>query len=164
MDELVVRPMSDAEFADFRSRTIREYAAQHVEAGDWAEAGSVERAERETDGLLPQAQHTPGMLLLTAEVGTEAGPAQAGLVWVALQGSGPAGQAWIYSIEILPEYRGRGYSRTLLAAAEQEAARQGATAIGLNVFGPNQVARGLYESSGYGIIAMQLVKPLDAAS
>ena len=159
MDEPLVRPMSAVEFAPFRANVIREYADQKVEAGEWPEAGAVEMATQETDVLLPQGQDTPGMVMLTAEApdGTVAGQ-----VWVAVRPGASPPEAWIYAIEVKPEHRGRGYSRALLAAAERAAADHGAVAIGLNVFGPNAVARRLYETSGYEITALQMRKPLPA--
>jgi ribosomal protein S18 acetylase RimI-like enzyme len=48
----------------------------------------------------------------------------------------------------------------LLEVAEEEAARHGVGAIGLNVFGPNRVARALYESAGFEITALQMKKEL----
>ena len=43
---------------------------------------------------------------------------------------------------------------------EEEAARHRVGAIGLNVFGSNAVARGLYASAGYEITAMNMRKEL----
>jgi ribosomal protein S18 acetylase RimI-like enzyme len=151
--------MSAAEFAPFIARLKREYAEQKVEAGEWPEEGAAEWADRETAALLPQAQDTPGMVLLTMEA---ADGTVAGQVWVAVSAHGDAPDAWIYDIQVEPECRGRGYSRALLAAAERAAAAHGATAIGLNVFGRNTVARRLYETSGYEITALQMTKPLSA--
>jgi ribosomal protein S18 acetylase RimI-like enzyme len=48
----------------------------------------------------------------------------------------------------------------LLKAAEDEAQRRGGDSIGLNVFGGNDVARGMYESSGYEVAAIQMRKHL----
>ena len=45
-----------------------------------------------------------------------------------------------------------------MEAAEREAQRRGAHSIGLNVFGGNDVAVGMYESSGYDVAAMQMQK------
>ena len=48
-------------------------------------------------------------------------------------------------------WRGQGLGRQLLSAAEAVAARHGATWLGLNVFGFNDVVHQLYGSSGYQI-------------
>jgi ribosomal protein S18 acetylase RimI-like enzyme len=78
-------------------------------------------------------------------------------VWA---GPAPAERAgwWIYDIQVVPNQRGRGHGRALLEAAESEAQRRGGHSIGLNVFGGNDVALGLYESSGYQVASIQMRK------
>jgi ribosomal protein S18 acetylase RimI-like enzyme len=86
-----------------------------------------------------------------------------GLVWV---GRAPGKRVgwWIYDVEVVPGQRGRGYGRALLKAAEREARRGGGDSIGLNVFGANNVARGLYESSGYQVASIQMRKRFASSS
>lgn len=156
MSEVRLRPMSEEEFADFRGRLSREYAAEHVRAGHWDPATAEERAAADMDGLLPRGPSTPRTLVLVAE--TE-GHGAVGRVWIGLERSDEPG-AWIYYIEIDPPHRGRGYGRALLAAAEREVHRNGVELLGLNVFGDNPVARRLYESAGYEPITLQMRKRL----
>lgn len=56
------------------------------------------------------------------------------------------GVAWIATIGVLPEYRGRGIGRALLEACEQ---RLDLPRVRLNVRVSNQVAIQLYQTSGY---------------
>lgn len=150
--------MTSTEFDSLRDRLVREYAAEHVATGTWTPEMAAARAAEETDRLLPQGVNTPGVRILMAE--SPDGDA-VGFLWLALERRpGAAGGAWIYDIEILPEYRGRGFGRALLAAAEAEAAAHGVNSVGLNVFGSNLIARNLYESAGYSVSAMQLKKEL----
>ena len=158
MDEIRTRPMTSIEFDSLRERMVREYAAEHVAAGDWAPETAEARAAEETDRLLPHGVSTPGVRILMAET-LDGDPI--GHLWLALERQpGVGGGAWIYDIEILPDFRGRGFGRALLAAAEAEAASHGVDSIGLNVFGSNVIARSLYESAEYGISSMQLRKQL----
>ena len=158
MQEIHTRPMTQAEFDAIRARMAKEYAAEHVAAGDWRPDEAEARAEQETDSLLPHGVATSGMLMLVAE---SPGGDFIGFVWVALERRpGGGGGAWIYDIEVRPEHRGKGCGRALLAAAEQEVASHGTDSIGLNVFGGNVVARSLYESAGDDVTAMQMKKPL----
>ena len=157
MEDLVVRPMTRDEFEVIFSRLVREYAADHVRAGNWTEDEAETRAAEQTEELLPQGVDTPGMLLLVAE--TPSGE-PIGHVWVGLARRNSFPGAWIYSIEVAPQQRGKGYGRALLLAAEQATARHGVNAIGLNVFGPNTVARNLYESAGYEVSSLQMHKTL----
>jgi ribosomal protein S18 acetylase RimI-like enzyme len=155
MAGLQIRAMTQDEFADYRRRAITEYAAEHVRAGNWSEEEAEERAAKDTDDLLPDGADTAGVALLVAEIEGEV----VGLVWV-----GPApGQTlgwWIYDIEVVPAQRGRGYGRALLEAAEREVQRRGGDSMGLNVFGGNDAARRLYETSGYEVASMQMRKRL----
>lgn len=145
MPEIRLRPMTGDEFARDRSRLVTGYAAEHVGAGDWRPEEAEALAAEETDRLLPGGADSPGMLLRAAET---ADGKPAGIIWIALEHrSGSAEGGWIYG-------------RALLAAGEQEAARHGVEALGLNVFGSNAVARRLYESSGYEISTLQMRKRL----
>ena len=152
--------MTATEFDAYRSRSITDYATAHVEAGDWPPEGAELRAARETDELLPDGVETPGMLLVVAE--TERDGA-IGMAWLAVESADRAG-AWIYDIEIVRERRGEGHGRRLLQAVERLAAERGAATIGLNVFGGNSVACGLYESSGFEVSSLQMHKALRAAN
>lgn len=156
MEQLHLRPMTTTEYETYRARLIPEYAAEHVQAGDWSAGQAEALAAESVSNLLPEGPGTRGMLLLVAEM-PRGQPV--GLVWVALDRP-RQGEAWIYDIEISAEHQGKGYGRALLQAAEQEAARHGATAIGLNVFGTNTAARNLYESSGYQTTSMNMRKEL----
>jgi ribosomal protein S18 acetylase RimI-like enzyme len=158
MEQIRLRPMSDEEFGAYRADLIPAYAADHVEAGDWDPDQAEELATRELDLLARSGPHTEGMLILTAE---NADGERIGLVWVALNRS-RRGSAWIYDIQINPEYQGRGYGRALLRAAEEQARQQGCGDIGLHVFGANTVARNLYESAGYEATSILMRKSLGA--
>jgi ribosomal protein S18 acetylase RimI-like enzyme len=151
--DLQIRAMTQEEFGVFRQRAISEYAAEHIRVGDWNPEEAEQRAAREIDDPLPDGAETAGMVLL---VGETAGSV-VGLVWV---GPAPAERPgwWIYDIEVVPAQRGRGHARALLQAAEREAQRRGAESIGLNMFGGNDAARGLYESSGYEVAATLMRK------
>jgi ribosomal protein S18 acetylase RimI-like enzyme len=155
MSDLRIRAMTRAEFDDYRRRSVRRYAGEHVRVGNWSAEDAEQRAEKETDELLPKGVDTPEMVLLVAET---AG-AVVGLVWV-----GPAPQQragwWIYDIEVVDDQRGRGYGRALLDAAEREVLVRDGNSIGLNVFGANAAARGLYESAGYEVAALLMRKSL----
>jgi ribosomal protein S18 acetylase RimI-like enzyme len=161
MDKLRLRPMTAAEYDAFLAREVPRYAQSHVTAGDWSADEAERLAAEQMSRLLPDGPGTPGMLMLIGE----AGPGDpVGLVWIALdRPGGPPGAAWIFYIEVIPARRGEGWGRALLRAGEQESARHGATAIGLNVFGGNAVARSLYESAGYQVASLTMRKELPRA-
>lgn len=158
MDELNLRPMTDPEYDAFYSKLITEYAADNIEAGNWTVENAIELSRNATEQLLPQGRDTPRVLLLSAE---NSDGEYVGYVWVGLDRSGATSPgAWIYDIEVKESHRGKGYGRALLQAAEKETLKNGVDKIGLNVFGPNKVARNLYESAGYDITQIQMSKAL----
>jgi GNAT superfamily N-acetyltransferase len=55
----------------------------------------------------------------------------------------------VHDLAVLPEYRGRGIGRALLAAAEQRARARGCAKLTLEVLETNDGARRLYESFGF---------------
>ncbi|NBM20420.1 GNAT family N-acetyltransferase [Streptomyces sp. GC420] len=57
----------------------------------------------------------------------------------------------IQGLAVAPWARGQGVARALLAAACEEARRQGATRVTLRVLGHNAPARRLYESAGFAV-------------
>ncbi|MBN9070064.1 MAG: GNAT family N-acetyltransferase [Rhizobiales bacterium] len=81
-------------------------------------------------------------------------------------------RARLYSLAVGPSRRGTGLGRLLLGAAETEAARRGARAVGLEVREDNRRAATLYERNGYvpagiipgyyadGMAALRYVKAL----
>jgi len=149
-------PMTQDEYDEMMARLVPSYAEDNIKAGNWTAEEALDRANAQTDELLPDGVNSADAVLCTAR---NDGGEIVGRVWIGFR-SGDRNAAWIYEIEIDPTHRGGGYGRALLAAAEQQAAQRGATSIGLNVFGPNQVARDLYTSAGYDMTSIQMSKPL----
>ncbi len=81
-------------------------------------------------------------------------------IWVALATEGPPDLAWLFDIEILPEYRGQGHGRSVMRLAETEAKALGCSRLGLHVFATNKVAHLLYESCGYQVTDLSMVTTL----
>lgn len=150
--------MTEAEFAGFRERATSDYADEKVFNGEWLRECALKRAAKVTDERLPEGLTSPSALLLTAVLrDTEV----IGHAWVDLPGDHGCERAvWIYYIEILPEHRGRGLGGQLLGAVEEYVQQHGHHLIFLNVFERNEVAHGLYESSGYEIASRTMRKQL----
>lgn len=139
--------MTAEEFAGYRPRLVREYAADQVKAGRYRADRAESEVDRELGELLPDGEATPGHEFFVAE---DDDGGQVGILWLCLTNPrAEADTAWIYDIEVVESRRGQGLGRALLAAAEDEVRRHGPTSLALNVFGHNPVARSLYESAGY---------------
>jgi ribosomal protein S18 acetylase RimI-like enzyme len=139
---VTLRPMTADEFQGYRGHLVAAYAQDLMELGAFPDLAAARAAsEQSAVDLLPDGVDTPGQHLWTAYDGD----IPVGILWIAVDG--PKG--YIYDIEVREEQRQRGYGRELLDAGALAARDLGAEALGLNVFGHNDVARALYERAGY---------------
>jgi GNAT superfamily N-acetyltransferase len=143
---VTLAPMTQATYEAWVARTVPEYAAEHVNAGNWPAEGALERAAAEFSHYLPDGRATPGHHLWSI---LDAAGSSVGILWTGPRGSGAPGALFIYDIAIDPEQRGRGYGRAALEALHAWARAHGFGRVGLHVFGSNDTARRLYLRAGY---------------
>lgn len=147
--------MDDLERARFVESRLDQYVADRIAAGEVPEqartTGSRQWAEYFPSGE-PAAGHRLYRLLDAAE--------PVGYLWVGPNPTGQPGMVWVFYVEVDEARRGSGLGRAAMVLAEEDARAHGATELGLNVFGPNTVARHLYESLGFEPTAINMVKQL----
>lgn len=66
-------------------------------------------------------------------------------------------RAWISNVTVDPDFRGRGISRTMLAAGIENLRARGATSITLGVDADNPAPFSLYQSVGFEVVSSQEV-------
>jgi ribosomal protein S18 acetylase RimI-like enzyme len=134
-----------------------EYVDDIVASGTMTREAAQEKARREDAELLPDGLATPGHLIFRVEAGGQ----PIGWIWMAVQNPrAEQGVGFIYDISIDEAVRGRGYGRSAMQLAEEEARRNGLHALALSVFGQNVVARALYSGLGYRETSVQMRKEL----
>jgi len=69
--------------------------------------------------------------------------------------------AWITDLVVLPENRGRGHGKALLARAESAARRAGARRLDIGVLSRNDGAARLYRAVGFRDFHIEMTKRLD---
>ena len=144
---LRVDPMTDAELASYLQEALEGYVRQRVDLGGEHPEQARRLAEEQYAGFFPGGVPGEGHVLFT---GRDAGTgATVGLLWLHARPDGAGTSVWIFDVEVDEDRRGQGWGRELMTYAEQWAREQGASEIGLNVFGGNTVARRLYTSLGY---------------
>jgi ribosomal protein S18 acetylase RimI-like enzyme len=149
--------MTRAEWNEWMPRQLAGYAEHIAASGEMSEADAREKARADTARTFHAGYGTPGQLVFRILAGAEA----VGWLWLAVPGPDRDRlMAWVYNVEVDPAYRGRGYGRAAMILAEREARSHGMTSLGLNVHGQNKVARSLYDSLGYDVMALQMKKPL----
>jgi ribosomal protein S18 acetylase RimI-like enzyme len=155
---VTLRPMTEAEFGEWRDHSIESFAEDLARArGRPIEAARV-RATAQFEELLADGVATAGTWLFV--VLDDAGDS-VGTLWLGVHPE-RRDVAFVYDLEINESARRRGYGRATMLAAEQVVRDAGMSEVGLNVFGFNEAARALYESIGYGVVATQMAKKLDA--
>ena len=83
-----------------------------------------------------------------------------GTLWLGHQPSQIPNEWFIYDIVIDEASRGSGLGRATMLAAEEFVRARSGTRLALNVFGPNTIARRLYESLHYEVMSLSMYKDL----
>ena len=152
---VTLEPMAAEAWHGYRLATIRAYADDKVRVGAWPADEALGRSEADIDGLLPEGLATSGHDVRSVVADGEV----VGVIWFGRIEGSPS-VCFVYDFEIAEAHRGRGYGRAALAALEPIATALGYDAIALHVFGDNEVARNLYQSSGYLETDVMMRKPL----
>ena len=153
-----LEPMTHARYDAWLATTIREYAAEKVSAGNYAEEGSLERSKAEFDALLPQGLQTPGHEIRSMI--DDAGEA-VGYVWFTIEDRPVGRVVFIYDIAVDPAHRRKGHAQAALAEIEDYARANGCIGVMLHVFGSNAGARQLYLRAGYDETNVIMLKRVD---
>lgn len=136
--------------------TMAEYVESRVRAGETRQQAEANK-QRSLDQWFPDGAPLPDHRVWDLVDGDGA---VVGYLWIGPFSPGSA-DWWVFDIEVDEPHRRRGHARRALEAAHRVARQEGATSIGLNVFGYNDGARDLYERLGYGVTALQMKLPLD---
>jgi ribosomal protein S18 acetylase RimI-like enzyme len=150
-----LRPMVEPEIPEFIAVSQADYIADRVASGE-PPAVAKRIAEEQVAVLFPDGGPAPGQHLYRVEEDGQL----VGSLWIGPVSADQPAMWRVWDIAIDEGERGRGLGKAAMLLAEHEARSQGATELGLNVFGRNTVARHLYESLGYGTVAVRMSKRL----
>ena len=137
------------------------YAEDNITSGRWPKEGALERSLAEYAALLPQGVATPNQHLFEI-LSAEDGPT-VGYLWFAVQERHEVRSAFIYDVEIKPEFRRQGHAKRAFRALEQFITTLNVTSICLHVFSNNIGAQTLYRELGFAVTGMNMRKPLATA-
>jgi ribosomal protein S18 acetylase RimI-like enzyme len=138
---VALRPLREDEYREWDAAHRREYERGLVDFAGMERDAARAKVERDVAGVLPEGLATTGTWIWAVE----ADGRPVGSVFLGLRGA----DAWLYDITIHEPERGRGYGRAAMLALEEELRVLGHDSVALNVWGGNEVARGLYRSLGY---------------
>ena len=151
-------PMSAEKFVHYQVAAVAGYAEDNVASGRWPEEGAIERSQADFAASLPQGLQTPDNYLFEIRRGGD-GP-EVGYIWFAVVEKNGLQSAFVYDVEIKPEFRRQGHAAAAFAALEPLVRKLGLSSIGLHVFSQNAGAQALYRKLGYGVTSLNMLKHL----
>jgi ribosomal protein S18 acetylase RimI-like enzyme len=140
------RPMTADEYGPWRAEEELGYAGDIAGSGSATPEEAAESARTQFAELMPAGLDSPGYTWWVLE----ADGVPVGTIWLIHQWA--PGLSFVYSVAVWPAYRGQGHGRTTMLAGEAVSLAAGDQALGLNVFGQNTVAIGLYRGLGYAVV------------
>jgi ribosomal protein S18 acetylase RimI-like enzyme len=150
--------MDEDDYRAFHREAVDGYVGQLVDSGGWTRAEAQVKADADFGRLLPDGLSTPDQHLTL--IVDEASGEVVGRLWFSGMERNGRRYLYVHDLEVHPAARGRGHGRSAMLALEVEARRLGYDELRLNVFGHNEVARGLYRSLGYAEVAVEMQKHL----
>ena len=148
--------MTADEFDTWASDAIETYATDLSVATATSRDLALAQAKEQFPHLLPNGVDTADTWVMVIEDTTGN---RVGTIWI---GPHPTNEssAFVWDIKIDEPRQGQGLGRAAMLAAEELAANNGRSEIGLNVFGFNERAQDLYTSLGYRVVSTTMVKDL----
>ncbi|MFD9353506.1 GNAT family N-acetyltransferase [Streptomyces sp. NPDC060031] len=143
---LTVRRLTGEEYPGWYAGEEAAYIADIVRAGALTPEQAKAKSDEDFARHLPQGYLTPGHAFYAMEADGQV----VGTGWVN-HGFLP-GVTFGFSLEVYEEHRGKGYGRAAMAVGEWAARQGGDEAMMFNVFGGNEVAMSLYDSTGFAVL------------
>ena len=154
---ITLRPLDGRALPAWLERSRTAYAEDLIATGV-PDREAHRRARESLERAFPSGAPGPGQAVLDVVDGSGR---SVGHLWIGPDMSGDPGAWWVWDIAINADRRGKGFGRAAMLLAEEYAREHGARTLGLNVFGFNTRARGLYESLGYETTSVRMRKTLD---
>ncbi|MFB7160110.1 MULTISPECIES: GNAT family N-acetyltransferase [unclassified Lysinibacillus] len=153
---ITLKPMNKEEFKQYISYAIEDYAKDKIASGNWSEDEALDLSRESFERLLPQDEKTENNHLFSIFHND----ILVGMIWISQKAPTNPNEGFIYDFVIFEQYQGQGYGKKAMREAEIIAKELGMNKIGLNVFGHNKIARGLYEKMGYEITNITMAKTI----
>ncbi|WP_405786447.1 GNAT family N-acetyltransferase [Streptomyces sp. NBC_01367] len=143
---LMVRRLTEEEYPAWYAAEEAAYISDIVRAGTLTPEQAKAKSDQDFARYLPQGYRSPGHAFYVMEADGRA----VGTGWVN-HGFLP-GVTFGFSLEVYEEQRGKGYGRAAMAVGQWATRQGGDEAMMFNVFGGNDVAMSLYDSTGFAVL------------
>lgn len=155
MKKIELRELADNQIPPYFEELWEKYRAELIEAG-FSPGYADENVEQSKKSLTPNGEPEPGNYIFYAYSENR----MVGQLWLASKERDGKREWSIFDIETFSDFRGEGFGRAIMLAAEEYVRDAGGDAISLSVFGKNTVARKLYESLDYQTLRVGMKKVL----
>jgi ribosomal protein S18 acetylase RimI-like enzyme len=152
-----LRPMRDDEFAGWLPQMRNDYADSMADDAGFTPEAAARKSDADMAQLFPGGSPAEGQDVYVLEADGE----RIGELWLTERDDMSGVRSlFVYDVHVEKAHRGRGFGRSAMLFAEEEARRRGLHRVALNVWGRNEVARRLYRSLGYEENAVAMSKKL----
>ena len=140
--------MSQSEFENFIQMSISNFREELQKTGDFTQKQAETTTHEQINDLLIDGMNTHGHYFFN--IINVHDHYKVGTLWLSINPDNEGHPvAFIFDIMIETGYRGKGFGRLAMQAAEQVAKSKGAGKICLHVFDHNKIAFDLYKKLGY---------------
>jgi ribosomal protein S18 acetylase RimI-like enzyme len=153
----ILAPMRAEAYPAFFEAAIAFYAAESIAGGRWRAEEALGLARAETERMLGQGLQTPDHHIF--EILAAAEQEAVGYIWFAALPRGTVKVAHVVQLKVNSEFQRQGHGRSALNLVEQRARDMGLSGMALLVFAHNPGAQALYESVGYKVSSVNMIKP-----
>ena len=156
---ILLKKMTESEFNEYFKKLVVDYAKENVENGHWEEDEALELSRQQTNALLPQGLNTENHYLFS--LFSDKLNMNVGYLWVQIQETKSIKKAFIFDIELIEMFRGKGLGKETLQVLEDWLKTQNVKTLALHVFDKNTVARKLYFKFGFKDMSHNMIKELN---
>ena len=155
MKKVELRELAENQLPPYFEELWDKFRSELIEAGFSPEYAD-ENVEHSKNDIMPDGKLSPDHFIFYIYSENQ----MVGQLWLASKVRDGKREWSIFDIETFTQFRGQGFGRAIMLAAEEYVRTAGGDAISLSVFGNNSVARNLYESLDYQPLRIGMKKSL----
>jgi ribosomal protein S18 acetylase RimI-like enzyme len=155
MKKVELRELAENQLPPYFEELWEKFRSELIQAGFSPEYAD-ENVEHFKNDIMPDGKLSAGHFIFYIYSENQ----MVGQLWLASKVRDGKREWSIFDIETFAQFRGQGFGRAIMLAAEEYVRAAGGDAISLSVFGNNAVARNLYESLDYQPLRIGMKKSL----
>ncbi|WP_291563997.1 MULTISPECIES: GNAT family N-acetyltransferase [unclassified Clostridium] len=139
--------MNEFDFDNYINNSIKDYAAEKIKAGAWAQEEAENLSKETFARLLPKGIYSENQYLFS--IIDDDKQIKVGYLWFQCYEKLIEKEAFVYDFIVFKEFRSKGYGTQALKSLDDVVKGLGINKISLHVFAHNKRALSLYEKTGF---------------